>query len=72
MNGMIMALGGFVAGLVFGLLIAWLVLSPLVVLIGMAVMLAGAFLPTLFRPFFATMIFGFLLSWIVSSGVGVL
>ena len=72
MNAMIMALGGLVAGVIFGLLIAWAELSPILILIGMAVMLAGAFFQSIFRAFFATMIFGFLLSWIVSSGVGVL
>lgn len=69
MNPFLLSIFGFAFGLTFGLLLAWAVLSPLVILIVMAVMLAGAFVQTPFRSFFATAVFGFLLSWLVSSGV---
>ena len=72
MNPFIPSIFGFVFGLAFGLLLAWGSLSPVVVLIVMAVVLAGAFFQTPFRAFFATAVFGFLLSWLVSSGVAMI
>ena len=69
MNPMFLGLFGFVFGMIFGLLMAWSMLSPVVILIVMAVMLAGSFVQTPFRAFFATAIFAFLISWLVSSGV---
>jgi hypothetical protein len=67
-----MALFGFVGGMIFGLLVGWGMVSLVVAMIGVIVMLAGSFLPTMFRAAFATAILGFLLSWIVSGGLSLL
>jgi hypothetical protein len=72
MNALLLALFGFVGGMIFGLLVGWGMVSLVVAMIGVIVMLAGSFLPTLFRPAFATAILGFLLSWIVSGGLSLL
>jgi hypothetical protein len=67
-----MALVGFVAGLIFGLLVGWGMVSLLVAMIGVIVMLAGSMLPTMMRPAFGAAILGFLISWIVSGGLSLL
>jgi len=72
MNPMILALFGFVGGLIFGLLVAWGTVSLLVAMIGVVVLLVGSFFQTIFRAAFATAILGFLISWIVSGGLSLL
>ena len=68
----IQVLFGFVAGLIFGLLVAWGILGLLVAGIGVAVMVIGSIAPTMFKAFFAVAILGFLVSFIVSGGLSLL
>jgi len=68
----IQVLFGFVAGLIFGLLVAWGILGLLVAGIGVAVMVIGSIAPTMFKAFFAVAVLGFLVSFIVSGGLSLL
>ena len=72
MNPFILALFGFIGGLIFGLLVAWGTLSLAVAMVGAIVLLAGSFLPTMFRAVFFAAILGFLVSFIVSGGLSLL
>jgi hypothetical protein len=67
-----MALGGLVAGLIFGLLVAWGLVSGLVIFVGVGLFLLGGLFPSPLRPFFGAAVFGFIVSWLVSSGVDML
>lgn len=67
-----MALGGFVGGLIFGLLVAWGVIGLLGAGIGIVILVIGSIVPTLWRAMFSLAILGFLISWIVSGGLSVL
>lgn len=68
----IQVLFGFVAGLIFGLLVAWGILGLLVAGIGVAVMVIGSIAPTMFKAFFVVAVLGFLVSFIVSGGLSLL
>lgn len=72
MNAFLMAIAGFVFGLMFGLLVAWGTIGLVYAMVGMIILLLGSILATPFRALFATAIFGFLLSWIVSGGLSLL
>lgn len=67
-----LALFGFVGGLIFGLLVAWGTISLVYAMVGMIILLVGSFFPSTFRAVFAAAILGFLLSWIVSGGLSLL
>jgi hypothetical protein len=71
-NPLILALFGFIGGLVFGLLVGWGMVSLVVAMIGVIVMIAGTLLPTMMKPAFGAAILGFLISWIVSGGLSLL
>jgi hypothetical protein len=71
-NSLLLALFGFIGGLIFGLLVAWGMVSLVVAMVGMIVMIAGVLLPTMFKSLFVTAILGFLISWIVSGGLSLL
>lgn len=68
----LLALGGLVTGIIFGLLVAWGMIGALGIFIGIGVFLVGSIAPTQVRPFFGLAIFGFVISWLVSSGVEML
>ncbi len=72
MTPALMALFGLVAGLIFGLAVAYSIIGGIGLVIGMAVLLIGAFFPSLFRGFFAVALLGFLVSWLVYGGLGML
>jgi hypothetical protein len=72
MNSLLLALFGFIGGLIFGMLLAWGMISLVVGMVGVIILLAGTLLPSLFRPMFLTAILGFLISWIVSGGLSLL
>ena len=72
MSPFILALFGFVGGVIFGLLVGWGTVSLVVAMVGVIVMLAGSILPTMMRAAFAAAILGFLISWIISGGLSLL
>ena len=72
MSPFILALFGFVGGLIFGLLVAWGIVGLLVAGIGVAIMVIMSIAPTMFRALFSVAILGFLISFIVSGGLSLL
>jgi hypothetical protein len=67
-----LALIGFVGGLGFGLMVAWDMIGLLAAGIGVAVLLAGAFLPNVFRPIFGLAVVGFLVAFVAAGGLSLL
>jgi hypothetical protein len=72
MNPFMMVAVGFVAGLGFGLLVAWGMLGFLVAGVGAALMLAGALFPSSFRVVFTFAVFGFVVAFIAAGGITLL
>ena len=68
----VLALIGFVGGLGFGLLVAWDMVGLLFAGVGVAVLLAGAFLPSLMRPIFGLAVVGFLVAFVMAGGLTLL
>jgi hypothetical protein len=72
MNPLMFAAIGFFGGVVFGLAVAWGWVGLLVAGVGVAVLLAGMLLPTMFRGLFGLGVIGFLLSFIIAGGLTLL
>ena len=72
MNAFLLGIFGLFAGIMFGLMVGYGFIGALGIIIGMLILLVGAFVPTPFRAFFGTAVLGFLLSWMVYGGLELL
>ena len=63
---------GFVAGLGFGLMVAWGTVNLLITGVGVAVILGGAILPNPFRGLFGVAIIGFMVAFVAAGGLSLL
>jgi len=60
---------GFMAGVVFGLFVAWGWIGMLFAAVGVAVLLIGSLAPTMFRALFGLAIMGFLVAFLIAGGL---
>lgn len=72
MNPWMMIGIGFVAGMAFGLMVAWGTFNLLIAALGVAIILGGAILPNPFRGLFGVAIIGFMVAFIAAGGLTLL
>lgn len=72
MSPLMMILVGFVAGLGFGLMVAWGMIGLMGAGIGVAVLLVGSIFPSFLRGVFGFAIMGFLVAFIAAGGLSLL
>lgn len=72
MNPIMFGLIGFLGGLGFGLMVAWGMLSLLFAAIGVAVLLIGALVPSMFRGIFGFGVIGFMVAFVAAGGFSLL
>ena len=63
---------GFVAGVVFGLFVAWGWIGLLWAAAGVAVLMIGSLAPTMFRALFGLAVMGFLAAFLIAGGMTLL
>ena len=61
-------LGALVAGIIFGLLVAWGTVGLVIAMIGVAVLIAGSFIGV-FKVYCGAATLGFLFSFIIAGGL---
>lgn len=72
MSPIMMVVIGFVAGLGFGLLVAWGTIGLVGAAIGVAILLVGSIFPSFLRGVFGFAIMGFLVAFIAAGGLSLL
>jgi len=66
--GAIMIFGGLIAGIVFGLLVAWGTIGIVIAAVGVAVLIFGSFISQ-FKMICGVATLGFLFSFIIAGGL---